>query len=316
MTVRWGFIGAGYVASRAMAPAVHAASGAELYAVASRDAARSAELEPVVVHDSYRALIEDSNVDAVYISLTNVQHKEWVIAALEAGKHVLCEKPLALNADEVRSMNAVAERHQCLLVEAVWTRWQPRMKRMAQVIQRGDLGDVQSISSAFTFKGDLTGNYRSDPTMGGGALLDVGCYQAHLWMMLLGETIDYSIETVERTDGPTGIDLTTSVQTTLNGSIRADALCSFDMAPEQRISVTGSTVAMRTGDGEAFTLWKQDATLIIGDTVETFAPDDAFALMVQDVSAAIRGEDSSVFPSTSSLRVAEILDSIRTLKGI
>ena len=313
MTVRWGFIGAGYVASRAMAPAVHAASGAELYAVASRDAARSAELEPVVVHDSYRALIEDSNVDAVYISLTNVQHKEWVIAALEAGKHVLCEKPLALNADEVRSMNAVAERHQCLLVEAVWTRWQPRMKRMAQVIQCGDLGDVQSISSAFTFKGDLTGNYRSDPTMGGGALLDVGCYQAHLWMMLLGETIDYSIETVERTDGPTGIDLTTSVQTTLNGSIRADALCSFDMAPEQRISVTGSTVAMRTGDGEAFTLWKQDATLIIGDTVETFAPDDAFSLMVQDVSAAIRGERAEVFPASSSLRVAEILDSIRNL---
>lgn len=313
MTVRWGFIGAGYVASRAMAPAVHAASGAELYAVASRDAARSAELEPVVVHNSYRALIEDSNVDAVYISLTNVQHKEWVIAALEAGKHVLCEKPLALNADEVRSMNAVAERHQCLLVEAVWTRWQPRMKRMAQVIQRGDLGDVQSISSAFTFKGDLTGNYRSDPTMGGGALLDVGCYQAHLWMMLLRETIDYSIETVERTDGPTGIDLTTSVQTTLNGSIRADALCSFDMAPEQRISVTGSTVAMRTGDGEAFTLWKQDATLIIGDTVETFAPDDAFSLMVQDVSAAIRGERAEVFPASSSLRVAEILDSIRNL---
>jgi xylose dehydrogenase (NAD/NADP) len=311
VTVRWGFIGAGYVASRAMAPAVHAASGAELYAVASRDAARSAELEPVVVHNSYRALIEDSNVDAVYISLTNVQHKEWVIAALEAGKHVLCEKPLALNADEVRSMNAVAERHQCLLVEAVWTRWQPRMKRMAQVIQRGDLGDVQSISSAFTFKGDLTGNYRSDPTMGGGALLDVGCYQAHLWMMLLGETIDYSIETVERTDGPTGIDLTTSVQTTLNGSIRADALCSFDMAPEQRISVTGSTVAMRTGDGEAFTLWKQDATLIIGDTVETFAPDDAFSLMVQDVSVAIRSENSEVFPASSSLRVAEILDSIQ-----
>ncbi len=313
MTVRWGFIGAGYVASRAMAPAVHAASGAELYAVASRDAARSAELEPTVVHNSYRALIDDPAVDAVYISLTNVQHKEWVIAALEAGKHVLCEKPLALNADEVRRMNAVAERCQRLLVEAVWTRWQPRMKRMAQVIQRGDLGDVQSISSAFTFKGDLTGNYRSDPTMGGGALLDVGCYQAHLWMMLLGETVDYSIESVERTEGPTGIDLTTSVQTILNGFIRADALCSFDMAPEQRISVTGSMAAMHTGDGEAFTLWKQDATLLIGDTVETFTPDDAFSLMVQDVSAAIRGESAEVFPASSSLRVAEILDSIRNL---
>ena len=311
MTVRWGFIGAGYVASRAMAPAVHAASGAELYAVASRDAARSAELEPTVVHDSYRTLIEDPNVDAVYISLTNVQHKEWVIAALEAGKHVLCEKPLALNADEVRNMNAAAERNERMLVEAVWTRWQPRMKRMAEVIQRGDLGDVLSISSAFTFQGDLTGNYRSDPAMGGGALLDVGCYQAHLWLMLLGETVDFAFQNVERTVGPTGIDLTTSVEAALNDSIRADALCSFDMAPEQRIAVTGSSSSMHTGEGEAFTLWKQDATLIIGDTVELFAPDDAFALMVQDVSAAIRGERSEVFPASSSLRVAEILDSIQ-----
>ena len=311
MTVRWGFIGAGYVASRAMAPAVHAASGAELYAVASRDAARSAELEPTVVHNSYSDLIDDPNVDAVYISLTNVQHKEWVIAALEAGKHVLCEKPLALNAEEVRIMLSAAERHQRMLVEAVWTRWQPRMKRMAQVIQRGDLGDVLSISSAFTFQGDLTGNYRSDPTMGGGALLDVGCYQAHLWLMLLGETVDFALQNVERTVGPTGIDLTTSVQVTLNDSIRANALCSFDMAPEQRIAVTGSSSSMHTGDGEAFTLWKQDVTLIIGDTVEKFAPDDAFSLMVQDVSAAIRGERSEVFPASSSLRVSEILDSIQ-----
>jgi xylose dehydrogenase (NAD/NADP) len=311
VTVRWGFIGAGYVASRAMAPAVHAASGAVLYAVASRDAARSAELEPTVVHNSYSELIDDPNVDAVYISLTNVQHKEWVIAALQAGKHVLCEKPLALNAEEVRIMLNAAERHQRMLVEAVWTRWQPRMKRMAEVIQRGDLGDIQSISSAFTFQGDLTGNYRSDPTMGGGALLDVGCYQAHLWLMLLGETVNFSLQNVERTVGPTGIDLTTSVQATLNDSIRADALCSFDMAPEQRIAVTGSSSSMHTGDGEAFTLWKQVATLIIGDTVETFAPDDAFSLMVQDVSAAIRGENSEVFPASSSLRVAEILDSIQ-----
>jgi predicted dehydrogenase len=294
-----------------MAPAVHAASGAELYAVASRDAARSAELEPTVVHNSYSDLIDDPNVDAVYISLTNVQHKEWVIAALEAGKHVLCEKPLALNAEEVRIMLNAAERHQRMLVEAVWTRWQPRMKRMAELIQRGDLGDVLSISSAFTFQGDLTGNYRSDPTMGGGAVLDVGCYQAHLWLIFLGETVDFALQNVERTVGPTGIDLTTSVQATLNESIRADALCSFDMAPEQRIAVTGSASSMHTGDGEAFTLWKQDATLIIGNTVETFAPDDAFSLMVQDVSAAIRGESSSVFPASSSLRVAEILDSIQ-----
>ncbi|MBU3703917.1 MAG: Gfo/Idh/MocA family oxidoreductase [Ilumatobacteraceae bacterium] len=312
MTVRWGFIGAGYVASRAMRPAVHAANGAILHAVASRDAKRSAELEPVVVHQSYRALIDDPNVDAVYISLTNVQHKEWVVAALEAGKHVLCEKPLAMNAEEVRTMQAVAERHQRLLVEAVWTRWQPRMKRMAEVVRRGDLGEPSSISTAFTFQGDLAGNYRSQPEMGGGALLDVGCYQAHLWLMLLGESVDFSIDDVVTVTGPTGIDLTTSAEVTLNQSVRADAVCSFDMAPQQRITVNGTDVSMRTGDGEAFTLWKSDATLIIGDTVEKFAPDDAFALMVKDVSAAIRGESNKIFPALSSLRVAEILDSIRT----
>lgn len=311
MTVRWGFIGAGYVAGRAMAPAVHAASGASLHAVASRDAKRSAELEPEIVHESYRALIDDPNVDAVYISLTNVQHKEWVVAALEAGKHVLCEKPLALSTDEVRVMQATAEQNQRLLVEAVWTRWQPRMKRMAEVVQRGDLGEPHSISTAFTFQGDLTGNYRSQPEMGGGALLDVGCYQAHLWLMLLGESVDFSVESVDIVKGPTGIDLTTNAHVTLNCAVRAEVLSSFDMAPQQLITVTGSESTMHTGEGEAFTSWKQDATLIIGETVERFAADDAFALMVEDVSAAIRGEAVEVFPASSSLRVAEILDSIR-----
>lgn len=311
MTVRWGFIGAGYVASRAMAPAVHATPGAQLYAVASRDAQRSAELEPTVVHESYRALLEDSNVDAVYISLTNVQHREWVLATLDAGKHVLCEKPLALNAAEVREMMTAAERNQRMLVEAVWTRWQPRMRRMAEIVQRGDLGNVQKISSAFTFQGDLTGNYRSDPNMGGGALLDVGCYQAHLWLTLLGEAIDCDIENVETTIGATGIDLTTLVRARLNGHIVADSLSSFDLPPEQRIEVVGSQATMRTGAGEAFTLWKQEATLLVGDTVETFAPDDAFALMVEDVSTAIRGQNSTVFTAENSHRVAQILDDIR-----
>ncbi len=311
MTVRWGFIGAGYVASRAMAPAVHATPRAQLYAVASRDAQRSAELEPTVVHESYRALLEDSNVDAVYISLTNVQHKEWVVAALLAGKHVLCEKPLALNADEVRVMMNAAHSNNCMLVEAVWTRWQPRMRRMAEIVQRGDLGDVQKISSAFTFQGDLMGNYRSDPHMGGGALLDVGCYQTHLWLTLLGEDIECKIENVETTIGATGIDLTTLVRARLDNHAVAESLSSFDLPSEQRIEVTGSQATMRTGAGEAFTLWKQEATLIVGNTVETFAPDDAFALMVEDVSAAIQGHDATVFPSESSLRVAEILDDIR-----
>jgi len=104
VTVNWGFLGAGYVASRGLAPAVHASRGATLYAVASRDEQRSATLEPKRVHASYKALLADERVDAVYISLSNGQHLEWVTKSLEAGKHVLCEKPLGLNAQETEEM--------------------------------------------------------------------------------------------------------------------------------------------------------------------------------------------------------------------
>lgn len=316
MTVRWGFIGAGYVASRAMAPAVHATAGAQLYAVASRDSHRSEALEPQVVHDSYQALIDDPLVDAVYISLTNVQHRQWVLAALEAGKHVLCEKPLAINAEEARLMMATAQRNNRMLVEAVWTRWQPRMRRMAEIVRNGDLGDVVNISSSFTFQGDLTGNYRSDPTMGGGALLDVGGYQVHLSLMLLGEATTCDITGVERTIGPTGIDLTTSAHARLNNNVDALALSSFNLAPEQTISVQGTRSSLHTGDGEAFTFWKQRGTLVIGDTVEVFAPSDAFALMVNEVSTAIRGDEAFVFPWEDSVHVAEIVDEIAQFQSL
>jgi len=310
VTVRWGFIGAGYVANRAMAPAVHAAHGARLQAVASRDPQRSAELEPAVVHERYEDLLDDPSVDAVYISLTNAQHRQWVIAALNAGKHVLCEKPLAMDAAEVREMQAAAARNGRLVVEAVWIRWQPRMQRMAEIVRNGDLGDLQSIDTAFTFRGDLAGNYRSLPEFGGGALLDVGCYQAHLWLMLLGGDTRVSVTNVDRVVGDTGVDLTTDARVLLGDRIRARAVCSFDLEPEQTIVLKGSRATLRTGDGEAFTFWKQPGTLLVGDTVEQFAPDDAFMIMVESVSAAILGEPSSVFPATDSLRVAEILDLI------
>lgn len=315
MTVRWGFIGAGYVASRAMAPAVHATPNASLYAAASRDQERSATLEPQVVHRSYQDLINDPMVDAVYISLTNAQHKEWVLAALNAGKHVLCEKPLAMNASEVGTMLDAATRNNRLLVEAVWTRWQPRMQRMAQIVKSGELGEVTGISSAFTFQGDLTNNYRLDPSLGGGALLDVGVYQAHLWLMLLNEDVSFSIESVERTMGDTGVDLTTRAQLQLNNSVTAHLVSSFDLPPQQHIEVTGTTATMRTGEGEAFTLWKQPSTLLIGETAEHFEADDAFALMVHGVSVAIEAGKPTIFPAASSLRAAEITDAISRFKN-
>ena len=310
MAVNWGFLGAGFVASRGLAPAVHASRGATLYAVASRDEKRSATLEPERVHATYDDLLADERVDAVYISLSNSQHLEWVTKSLEAGKHVLCEKPLGLNASETEAMFACASRSDRLLVEAVWGRWHPRFSRMVDIVTSGSIGNIEHIETAFTFTSDMTDNYRLNPLMGGGALLDVGCYQAHAWVALTNGAKDLEITDLTRTIGPTGIDLTTDVSVRINKLITAHAVSSFALPSQQQFVVQGSQGKMQTASGESFTTWNEASSLRINEVVEEFAVTNAFVEMVENVSNVIRGEEGWIVPSADSIRVAHILDSI------
>ena len=310
MAVNWGFLGAGFVASRGLAPAVHASRGATLYAVASRDETRSVTLEPERVHATYDDLLADERVDAVYISLSNSQHLEWVTKSLEAGKHVLCEKPLGLNASETEAMFACASRSDRLLVEAVWGRWHPRFSRMVDVVANGTLGNIEHIETAFTFTSEMTDNYRLNPIMGGGALLDVGCYQAHAWVALTNGAKDLEIADLTRTIGSTGIDLTTDVSVRVNKSITAHAVSSFALPSQQQFIVQGSQGKMQTAAGESFTTWNEACSLQINNVVEEFAVTNAFVEMVENVSNVIRGEEGWIVPSADSIRVAHILDSI------
>jgi predicted dehydrogenase len=281
-----------------------------LYAVASRDEQRSATLEPERVHASYEDLLADERVDAVYISLSNSQHLEWVTKSLEAGKHVLCEKPLGLNATETEAMFDCASRSGRLLVEAVWGRWHPRFSRMVDVIANGAIGSIEHIETAFTFTSEMTDNYRLNPLMGGGALLDVGCYQAHAWVALANGAKDVVIDELSRTVGPTGVDLTTDVSVRINNSITAHSVSSFALPSQQQFIVQGSSGSMHTGVGESFTTWNEASALHINDVVEEFAVTNAFVEMVENVSRVIEGEEGWIVPSADSIRVAHILDSI------
>lgn len=310
MTVNWGFLGAGFVASRGLAPAVHASRGAHLYAVASRDEQRSATLEPELVHATYDDLLADERVDAVYISLSNSQHIEWVTKSLEAGKHVLCEKPLGLNAVETAAMFDTAARNGRLLIEAVWGRWHPRFARMVQLVTAGAIGDIQHIETAFTFTSEMTDNYRLSPSMGGGALLDVGCYQAHAWVALTKGAADFSITDLVRTVGPTGIDLTTDVNVRINNNVTAHAVSSFALPSNQQFIVRGTQGQIRTESGESFTTWNEASSLLVNDAPEEFPVTNAFVEMVENVSRLIDGEDGWIVSSTDSIRVAQILDTI------
>ena len=310
MTVNWGFLGAGFVASRGLAPAVHASRGAHLYAVASRDEERSATLEPERVHATYDDLLADERIDAVYISLSNSQHIEWVTKSLEAGKHVLCEKPLGLNAIETVEMFDVAARNGRLLIEAVWGRWHPRFARMVELVTSGKIGEIEHIETAFTFTSEMTDNYRLSPSMGGGALLDVGCYQAHAWVALTNGASDFSITELARTVGPTGIDLTTDVNVRINHNITAHAVSSFALPSTQQFIVRGTKGKINTESGESFTTWNEASSLLINDVLEEFPVANAFVEMVENVSRLIDGEDGWIVSSADSIRVAQILDTI------
>ena len=308
--MNWGFLGAGFVASRGLAPAVHASRGAHLYAVASRDEQRSATLEPEKVHASYDDLLADERVDAVYISLPNSQHIEWVTKSLEAGKNVLCEKPLGLNAVETVEMFDVAARNGRLLIEAVWGRWHPRFARMVDLVTNGEIGDIQHIETAFTFTSEMTDNYRLSPSMGGGALLDVGCYQAHAWVALTNGAPDFSITELARTVGPTGIDLTTDVNVRINNNITAHAVSSFALPSNQQFMIRGSEGQISTAAGESFTTWNEASSLLVNDVLEEFTITNAFVEMVENVSRLIDGEDGWIVSAADSIRVAQILDTI------
>jgi D-xylose 1-dehydrogenase (NADP+, D-xylono-1,5-lactone-forming) len=312
--IRWGFLGAGWIAKTALAPALHAASNATLQAVASRDAQRAANLNPIRVHQQYEDLLADPEIDAVYINLSNEAHYQWTIAALAAGKHVLCEKPLALNHAQAQEMADAAKKHNCVLTEAVWHQWHPRFARIRELIQRGDLGALTSIDSSFCFTGNFENNYRLVPEMGGGALLDVGVYQVHVWSALNSHNEVLNIESVDRTMSTTGIDMTTRVSAELSNGVSVKALSSFEMPETQSLVISGETATIESLGNDAFTSWNKLSSMRVGNSTEEFAPVDPYRIMVENFSDHINGKPAWLLGLEQSLYVSQVLDQIKEFR--
>jgi predicted dehydrogenase len=180
---------------------------------------------------------------------------------------------------------------------------------MVHLVSSGAIGDIQHIESAFTFTSEMVDNYRLSPSMGGGALLDVGCYQAHAWVALTNGASDFSITELARTVGPTGIDLTTNVSVRIN-NITAHAVSSFALPSNQQFIVQGTQGSISTAAGESFTTWNEASSLLINDVVENFPVTNAFVEMVENVSQVIEGDAGWVVSKPDSIRVAQILDTI------
>jgi len=190
--IRWGIIGSANIAKGSVIPGIQQSETGEVVAIASRGLEKAKEtaeqLNISKAYGSYEELLQDPEIEAVYIPLPNHLHKEWTIRAAEAGKHVLCEKPLALDADEAEEMVAACEKAGVVFAEAFMYRYHPRYKLINELIDSGEIGDIRGIHGTFTFNNAKdSGNVRYKKEWGGGSLYDVGVYPISAARMILNE---------------------------------------------------------------------------------------------------------------------------------
>lgn len=308
--VKWGVLGAGWLVQTATGDAIHNAAGAQLHATGARDMARAEATGAVVAYDNYQAVLDDPNVDAVYICLSNEAHLPWIRACIAAGKHVLCEKPMVLTEEEAASAFAEADAAGLLLIEAVWSRWHPRMRRIVELSTNGSLGEITNYLATFTFEGVAPDNYRLSPDHGGGALYDVGIYPLHGMFGVLPDVESVSVVQADYERNDRGVDLTTTATLSWGGETRSSITGSFVMPASQRLTVIGTDGQVRVDDNEAFATYRKPTKLNVDGRIESFPATDAYQVMFEEVSARIKGEEGWLLPHRDSLRVARTVDAL------
>ncbi len=239
--LRWGVLGVANIAVRAVIPPLQRARNGRVVAIASRTAEKARDaarrLEIPRAHGSYEALLADPEVDALYIPLPNSLHREWTIRAAEAGKHVLCEKPLSLTAAECEEMIAACRRRGVVLMEAFMYRFHPRTVRVAQLVADGAIGDVRLVRASFTFRLQNPENIRLQPDLGGGALYDVGCYGVSISRLVLGEP---RAALAFGQTGSSGVDEVLGAVLQFDGNRLAVIDCGLTLSRRQEYEVVGT----------------------------------------------------------------------------
>lgn len=241
--VRWGILSTADIGMKKVTPAIQAASNSEVLAIASRDStmARMAadELGIERAYGTYEDLLGDDDLDAVYIPLPNDMHAEWTAKAAGAGKHILCEKPLAMSADQASEMVTACSEAGVLLQEAFMYRHHPTWVETLRLVRSGAIGSVQAISSAFSYFNDDPSNIRNRLGNGGGAVMDIGCYTINLSRLVFGGE-PTEVRSVVRRDPVMGVDTTTSAVLKFPDGGQSSFTCSTRAESYQRVFIHGT----------------------------------------------------------------------------
>jgi D-xylose 1-dehydrogenase (NADP+, D-xylono-1,5-lactone-forming) len=310
--VTWGIVSTAHI-NRKVIPGAKASAKVELAAVASRTQERAQayarEWDIPRAYGSYEDLLADPEIEAVYISLPNTMHCEWSIRALEAGKHVLCEKPLSRHPGEVEAAFAAAERADRLLMEAFMYRHNPQTSRLQELVSVGAIGELRLVRSTFSYGLYDTDNIRLRTEVEGGALMDVGCYNVSGSRLLAGEPLRVWGEAWY---GPTGTDWVFTGTMRFTEDVIATFDCGTGLVERDELEAIGTDGALFVDDPwhcnkPVIELRREDGVERIEIPYE-----DSYRLELENLSDAIRGTDIPLLDREDAVGQARALEALHT----
>jgi len=306
--LRWGIVGTGKIA-RVLAMAIAESREGRLVAVGSRSAERAdafaREFDVPLSHGTYGGVVDDDNVDLVYVATHHPGHREWAVRAAENGKHVLCEKPLAVDHDDATEIVEVVRRNGVFLLEAFAYRFHPQTRRLVQLLRDGTIGEIRMLDAVFGYDaGPKPENYLMVRELAGGSILDVGCYTTSMSHLVVAASRGVEVaETVDVTGaasiGKTGVDLSSSATLAFEDGLLARVACSIEAnldsavriyGSEGRITVPSPWLPGRGGPAPTIILERTGAER---EVIDTAAGEDVYTTEVDAVNMLVRAGERS-----------------------
>ena len=319
--VRWGILSTADIGMSKVTPAIQKAHNCDVVAIASRDVQRAADaalqLGIPAAYGTYEELLDSDDIDAVYIPLPNDMHAEWTFKAAEAGKHILCEKPLAMSSAQGLEMASACDDAGVKLQEAFMYRHHPTWVDVVHRVRSREIGRLQSVQSAFSYFNDDPRNIRNRMENGGGAMMDISCYNVNL-SRLLFDAEPVRIESVVRRDPEMGIDIVSSAILEFEGGGQSSFTCSTRAEDYQRVHIFGSEGRIEVEipfnippnlDTRVFVTSSDTDGEVSTETV-VFPPADQYTIQAELFAHAILEDQPVAVPAddaVSNMRVVEAI---------
>jgi predicted dehydrogenase len=318
--VKWGVLGAASIALRKVIPGMQSGEWSEVTAIASRDKGRAQKAADALnvpkAYGSYESLLEDPQIEAVYIPLPNHLHVPWSIKAAEAGKHVLCEKPLSLTVEEARTLLAVRDRMEVKIGEAFMVRTHPQWLRTHGLIRSGQIGELRAIMGAFSYFNRDSSNVRNVREWGGGGMMDIGCYPITTSRFIFGQEPTRVAGLIERDPGFGTDRLASAILDFPSG--QASFVCSTQMVPYQRMQFLGTKgrieieIPFNAPPDRETRIFIDDGQDVFGSgvVIETFPICNQYAIQGDAFSRAIRENGEVPVPVEDAIKNMAVIEAV------